>query len=196
MTNMQVETYQIEAQTCDDANQAMQDGLAMDMIERLGLAGQKKLLNAHTGTRMAFKVMSKLEFNVFETLFPNKTKLKDFSSEVIPVKALAAIDKAVESGAFCRIEIWHSTEMPDPVAVGMIGSPHPQSWDADYVNVTSRHLICRWADALLPFDTLITYARKKFMSSNKRLYNQQVAEYSAKLVALADECDEKFDGRG
>jgi hypothetical protein len=192
---MQVEDYKIEVKCVDDANQAMQDGVAMELIERLGLDGQKKLLNPATGSRSTFKMMMKLEFNVFETLFPNKTNLKEFKSEAIPVKALQAIDEAVQSGVYQRIEIWWSEEMTDPLAVGVIGQSNPQPWNADYIDVKSRHLICRWADALIPFDRLITMARKKFESSRRHELKKIIASYTADFNGLDDEIDSKFEGR-
>lgn len=146
---MKIETYEIEEINSSEASVMAADGESAELIEKLGLAGQRELINPESGTRFQYPRMTKLQTLVFETCFPVKTKLDAFRHEIIPLRVL-------QVAAFCRdfqqtafLEVWH-TAIPkqDPILVG-----RKESYSSE------NYLLARWGDSLDTFEQLIEKAR-------------------------------------
>jgi len=171
---MKIETYEIEEINSSEASTMAADGAAIELIEKLGLAGQQTLLNPETGTRFQYPRLTKLQTLIFKTCFPAATKIDQFKHELIPLRVL-------QVAAFCRdfpqtayLEIWHS-EIPkqDPILVG-----RKERWNNE------EYLLARWGDSLPTFDELIVKARPileaKYKANVNKLRNK-LAEMESSL---------------
>lgn len=146
---MQIETYEIEEVNSSEAASMAADSEAIELIEKLGLTGQKGLVNTDTATRFIYPVMTNLQVLVYGACFPQKCSIESFAHEVIPVRVL-------QVAAFCRdfpqtkyLEVWH-TAIPkkDPVLVGRETSYSGRNY-----------LLARWGDSLESFEALTAKAQ-------------------------------------
>lgn len=146
---MKIETYEIEEIKNSELSTMAADSEAIELIEKLGLAGQKQLLNPETASRFPYPALTKLQELVFTCLFPQKTTLHEFGNEIIPLRVL-------QVAAYCRdfkqtfwLEVWHSAiAKQDPILIGRSGQ-----WSGQ------QYLLARWGDALLTFEELVIKAR-------------------------------------
>ena len=195
---MQIEEYRIEELGSEEMANLAADGNAAMLIERLGLTGQKALVNSTTGTRCPFRRMTNIEDMVFRELFPEITEISKFDSEIIPVRVLELAGEAMDSGKFLKLEVWHSqTRKDDPVLVGVVGKMAPQTWDANYVTREASYLIARWGKALLPFDQLQSEAITTWEAIQRSELAKEIDNATLKLKRLADTAKARFfSGRG
>jgi len=154
---MEIETFEIEDAT-SEASQMANDATALELIEQLGLEGQKKLSNKDTLTRVAYQEMTAEEYFVYKALFTMTADVKNYSAGIIPVRVLQVAAHALQSNMFLKVEVWYpaTARIDDPVLAGFIG---PNSYTGQW------YKLARWGKALLPFDKLITEAievRRKF----------------------------------
>lgn len=100
--------------------------------------------------------ISQLELYVYETLCPNKTKLKDYK-HIIPKRVLEAYVKCKDflkaQGTGDKIYVWTDTN-PDPI---LIAQPN---WNESY-------LIGRWGLELQDFPTLLKRAKEKIIADRQ-----------------------------
>ncbi len=190
---MQIETFEIEEVNSSEAAQMAADSTAIELIEKLGLNGQKKLTNTETATRQTFKRMTLLEIEVYTILFPERDKLADFATEIIPVRVLETADKAIQLGQFYKLEVWHSrTRKDDPLLIAYTGTPSPQTWDSNYHHDTGRFLLARWGDALLPFSDLVSEAKKAWIATRAQALKKKKRDVEFEIENLQSDADAGF----
>lgn len=189
---MQIETYKIEEVT-GQLDEMAADGEANELIEILGLVGQKKLIDTKTSTRVAFRRMTEVEKDVYELLFPEKSDVLKFDTEIIPVRVLEILRDAKDLNQFITFEVWHSrTKKEDPILVGIAGERQPQTWNQNYISVSARFLIARWGDALLPFEKLCEQAKRLWVAKEKLAATEAIQDGQKKLANVELEADKKF----
>lgn len=147
---MKVETYEI-TETSSDGTVDMLDEQAVALVNKLGLDGQKKLVeNSGTGTKilLPYQEMATNERHVYELLFPQKTTVEVYESGPIPLRVLQVI--AFAKDLFDKLEVWcpSTRAKDDPILVGRKGD----QWSG------KRYLLARWGDALKPFPELVKEA--------------------------------------
>lgn len=172
---MKVETYEIENSLQSDASAMAQDSEAVELIERLGLTGQKRLVNKETATRNPYRVMTEHERAVFEALMPEKTGLSDYSDDCLPLRVLQVAAHAKDCGLFERIEVWHpaaATYRDDPLLVGRV---QVSSYEYKY------HLLARWGRELMPFEQLEAMAVKVLRELRVNELKSILSEVSAHI---------------
>lgn len=189
---MQIESFKIEVKT-EELDQIAQDVNAIELIESLGLVGQQKLVNHKEQTRVAFRKMTLVEIDVYSLLFPEKSKVEEFETEIIPIRVLSLLKEAKDSEFFIKFEVWHSrTKKEDPILVGVTGKLDPQTWNQNYITNTQHWLIARWGDALLPFDALREQAKKLWIAKETYALQCYIQDKQQKLSLLAQEAEVKF----
>lgn len=190
---MEVELYNVEEIASSDASAMAADATAIELIERLGLSGQKKLVSEKTATRQTFKRMTRVDELVFKTLFPESSRVEEFESEAMPLRVLEALETAKANNQFGRFEVWHSrTRKDDPVLVGLTGEANPQPWDAFYFNATGSFLIARWGEALEPFAKLLKDAKAAWIADRKSKAKRQIAKAELALKTLDEDAELMF----
>lgn len=112
-------------------------------VEELGLEGQKQLAKPDKSP-IPFPKMKSTEYRVYETLCPNKTEVKKYSSNTIPLRVLSLIALAQREEYFAGIEIWDDDTKPDPIAVGFTDA-------SAYAERKNYYIIARWGDELRSF---------------------------------------------
>lgn len=189
---MQIELYKVEEVKGELDNLAA-DANACELIDKLNLAGQKKLVDTKTMVRVAFRRMTEVENKVYSLLFPEQTRVEKFDTEIIPIRVLEALQEATDTKQFTACEIWHSrTRKEDPILIGLIGEKNPQTWNPDYMNITGRFLIARWGEALLPFEKLLEQAKKLWLNKEQVSIKRQIAEYEERLSSLKEQAEIDF----
>jgi hypothetical protein len=154
---MKIETYECEELRGSEATTMAADAEAIELIEKLGLEGQRKLANPDTCTREPYREMTKLELFVWSSVCPEKTEVTQYRLSPIPLRVLQVIAYARELGIYTRLEVWHPKQVKeDPILVGV---PNNEQWSS------KRHLIARWGDVLVPFAELQERA-KEVMARN------------------------------
>lgn len=169
-----VETYEIEEIKGEAETMAI-DHEAIEIVERLGLEGQKTLSNKVTVTRMPYPEMTDDQEFVFSILFPEKQKIEEYDSGIIPIRVLQVIAFCKDNHFFDSLRIWHSAKRKDkdPVLVGYIKDKETSWREKSYV-------LARWGDALLPFEELM--AQAKVIAYGK--LKMSVAQVKSKVNSL------------
>lgn len=174
---MKVETYEVEQENTEIAQLAA-DGESAMLIEKLGLNGQKTLMNTDTGTMLPYRLITKEENAVFSTLFPIKTRIEEYKSGPIPVRVLqvAAFVKELGRSDMKILEVWHPEDAKDdPVLVA-----REESWRGTI------YLLARWGQALLSFDELREKAVEKLKAVCVGKLKKARAEVESELAHVED----------
>jgi hypothetical protein len=155
---MLVETYECQ-ETASEPIEACQE--AVEIMEKLGLAGQKELLRKDeldVVRRLPYREMTADEQFVYGMLCPVKAKLKDYRSSPIPLRVLQVAAHAEQAMQFRELIVWDrgTAAEKDPVLVGMkpseIASQREYSWyDRPFI-------LARWGDELEAFVVLLKRA--------------------------------------
>ena len=166
---MQVETFEL-VETDNITGQPECEAEAMELIEMLGLEGQKKLFGKKEDTgeavRCPYRVMSANERFVYENLLPVKTHLQKYESGCIPLRVLQVASHAKDIFPF--LEVWHTADKRDPVLTG-----RKEKYGNEYF------ILARWDDVLEPFAKLEARAVKLF----REAYKSKIKEIQAKVTA-------------
>lgn len=174
---MQIETYEVpEVAACDGTVESEAEAVAL--IERLGLEGQRELLNpTKKQERCPYRKMTAEEFKVYEVILSNKTPLKKFSDGPIPLRVLQVAAHAQE--LFDHVYVWHApnADIKDPLLVGINGAC------ADYGD-RQYFLLARWGDVLLPFAELRALAAKLWAEKLRVKFSKIMAEAKARLESV------------
>jgi len=157
---MKVETYEVEEIKGEFGVMAA-DSESLDIIEKLGLEGQKRLSNPDTATRQPYRTITQLESNVFAVLFPARTEISKYDMEPIPLRVLQVAAYAKDANLFKRLEIWHpeSPRDKDPLLIGVGRGEY--DWQDRFF------LLARWGDALLTFDEMAEKARQIWLKRTR-----------------------------
>lgn len=188
---MQVETYEIE-DASSEASAMANDVVALELIEKLGLAGQKRISNPDTVTRIPYRVMEAREMLVYKALCDADQKLEDYSADAIPLRVLQVAALAKESAMFGQLRVWYPQEarIDDPLLVGVIKTRmYPD--DEKYASLTKDtfYLLARWGKTLLPFEELEQMAVKFCRARRSSQIKKAIVEANTAL-AVAQETDD------
>lgn len=188
---MLVETFEVEESTDEMALMAA-DSEGMELIEKLGLEGQKSLSNADTVERFQYRKMTKDEALVYGAVCPKKTPIKSYCDELIPLRVLQ-VAAHVDATGFCNegIMVWHpeNGDIKDPVLVGL---RKVRTGPGEYSYNIEQYRLARWGAELPSFDELRTMAKKFWIGSTRA----KLAKCKAEIEASERTIDalEKFDG--
>jgi hypothetical protein len=193
-TTMQVETFEAVEQTTDTG--VAFDAEAVELIERLGLDGQRALLvQRETGgdtvtVRSPYRVMTAEEQRVYGVLCPEQTALEKYESSAIPLRILQVAAHATDF--FEKIEVWHPTERvdDDPVLVG-VKFGEKNSWGG---RPETRYLLARWGAVLLPMDDLRVMAAKALRRKWEAKSQQAISEAEVFLASIDAQIERHLSG--
>lgn len=187
-SKVQFESFLVDSAEAPDPTE---EALALELTEKLDLAGQRSL-QQRTGTAIVpFREMTNEELIVYSLLCPQRSGLREFDMDPIPLRALELIDRALALGTspidgpsvpfFKRIQIWHPKRIQDdPLVVGCTGA-------SDYER-NRLYLIARWGACLLEWPDLVKAAcTAQVARLTKPLEELTVAINSARAGTLPDE---------
>jgi hypothetical protein len=185
---MKVETYEIEEVTGELGVMAA-DSEAIELIEKMGLAGQQALMNPTTETRLPYRVLTRLERNIFGVMFPAHTELRQYDRGPIPLRVLQVAAHCNEQGFFTRIEVWHPEDgrEKDPLLIGLRKNP-------EYEWMTTPHLLARWGDALPSMEELAVKAKKIWITIRQAQLRKILREVERDIDVLAVDAEIGFAG--
>ena len=174
---MKIETYEQEQQTTD-ISQLAADGEYAILVEQLGLNGQKIFLD-HDGEPSSpvfpYPRLTEEQKRVFEYHCPIKTKLKEYRSEVIPVRVLQVASHAESCQFLKTLWVWHPKDARlDPVLIGTTGQ-----YDSD------PYLLARWGLVWKEFNQL----KEEAIEGWKRLRMTKLAEAKREI----EDCERKLE---
>lgn len=171
---MEVETYEIEETTTEGKPPEEVEAVAIQMIEEMGLDGQKKLLAGpedEVGTRIPYPIMKASEKAVYEQICTSKADLVDYSAGIIPLRVLQVAAHARD--IFEGLEVWYpDIHDPDPILVGK-RKPPGRTYGQEYF------LLARWGEVLEPFEELAAKAEKLLKDDWKNRAETKLAEIKA-----------------
>ena len=175
---MQVETYEV-AELIGEQLEDISSPEAIELIEQLGLDGQKELLSVRevgdgdsVVVRNPYQVMTEEEQRVLQLCFPIETPLRDYSASAIPLRVLQVAAHAQQCPNIKRIVVWHPKDaMTDPVLVGFESESR---FKAGRV-----YKLARWGEALLPFEELRAMAQRNLEASLRNSISKGIAELEA-----------------
>jgi len=180
---MQIETFEVESAS-SLASEMANDAVANELIEKLGLKGQKKAMNGDTITRNPYRVMDAHEMVVYKTLCPKSCPMEEYSIDAIPVRILEAANKAVECGLYAKFEIWYPAEarIDDPILVGIIKNWRQSGdykWSDDIF-----HIIARWGKVLPSFEQCEAIATDMLRKNKKAHLVKAIAKAKMELETI------------
>lgn len=155
------------------------DAAALELIEKLGLTGQQKIMNRETVTRVPYRVMEEQEFHVYKALCPRACKIEDYELDPIPVRVLQVAAHAKALDFFKRIEIWcpnPAVFKDDPLLVGIESRKNEHGWANDHF-----YLLARWGRVLRPFEELIPLATEAMRKMRLGKLREIVSECEAAI---------------
>ena len=162
---MLVETYEVE-ESKDEMALLAADSEAMELINKLGLDGQKSLSDADTDTRFPYRKMTREEGLVYGLLCPVKTPIEKYRDGLIPLRVLQVAAYAKETDFLDSITVWHpeNADIKDPV---LVGSKKVKTGPGEYQYNTELYLLARWGAELPSFDEMRKLAVKMWVNTSK-----------------------------
>lgn len=147
---MQIKTYEIEEIKSSEAATMAADAESIELVNKLGLEGQKALANPQTETRFPYQLMSSRETLIFGLCFQKRTRLSQYRDGIVPLRVLqvAAYCKECDFPGAAYMEVW-STSIPkeDPILVCRSSEYH-----------SDNYLLARWGESLKSLDELAAQA--------------------------------------
>ena len=145
MSAMLVETFEVTEVDCTGVPEV--EAEALEIIEKLGLEGQKKLVTKDESgveSRCPYRKMTAEEKFIYQTLCPTESTLHDFADSPIPVRVLQVAAHAVD--LFDDVLVWsaENADVKDPVLVGRNGSYGNHEF----------FMLARWGEVLEPLSNL------------------------------------------
>ena len=179
---MQIETY-LQENCSTEAAILAEDSEHKDLIESLGLNGQKRLREAASDNIIPFPIMTKEEYLVYTLCFPEKSSPDNFLTETIPTRVLRLLKFVKDQNLFSDLVICstESATVVDPVLIGIINIKHPTH---NFTDRTNYYLLARWGNSLLPFTKLLKQARTNGIIKRRAAINKIKG-----LIALAEAQD-------
>lgn len=184
---MQIETYEIEEIQGELGTMAA-DSESIELIDKLGLSGQKELCDKDTDTRFPYPVMSEKEALVYGVLFPEKTAVENYKSGIIPLRVLQVVAHVKQFDFIKRIEVWHPADARDKDPVLVAISKHPQyDWSSG-----PTYILARWGDALKTIDELSVKARKIWAAKTRADLTDIQGRVASELASLDAAAESAF----
>lgn len=186
---VQVQTYECEETVAEHVEC---ESAAVELIEQLGLAGQRDLLARHAGAdgdttkRCPYRKMEADEQFIYRQLCPQRGTLEKYSAGPIPLRVLQVAAHAKSLNFFETLEVWarESAAVDDPVLVG-IHKPAGASWGRELF------ILARWGEALDELPAMMKSATAAWLRKAKAKVaadRTALREFESKLV------DVDFDG--
>ena len=170
------------------------DAEAQELIAKLGLAGQSRLINPDTVTRLPYRAMEAREMLVYRALCDASKKLEEYDVDAIPVRILQVAATAKDCSMFTELQVWYPREarIDDPLLVGVRKAhpypDHPEKWMREITNDTF-FLLARWGKTLLPFEQLEAMAVKMHRTHRVSQLKKAIQEATLAL-SVAQETDD------
>lgn len=160
MATMQVETYEVPEISYEGEPEC--EAEAMELIERLGLDGQKALVSSdgQAKARCPYRKMTAEEAWVYGKLLTKQTPIDKYSDGPIPLRVLQVAAHAVD--LFDEVVVWHpeNADIKDPILVG-------KRKDKQSSYNVEQFLLARWGDVLEPLAKLKIAAAEAYRSKVK-----------------------------
>jgi hypothetical protein len=178
---MEVQTFECE-ETAAETPEIAEEARAL--IEKLDLDGQRELSKPKNETpgnaRNPFRKMTAEEVFVYGQICPQKTSLREFKEEPIPVRVLQVAAYAKELDVFKELVIWHRTSpaVLDPVLVGMMVNPKRSWLDGD------PFILARWGEVLEEFPALVKSALELWRAAVSEKLATAKSEIDSALAGL------------
>ena len=144
-----------------------------ELVEKLGLEGQRQLCSAAPTSPIPFPHMNKEMIRVYEVLCPSKMLIKDYNKTTIPTRVLEIAGLCFMKEYFGKIEIWYDDKAPDPIVVGCDGE--------------DKYILARWAAEIEEYAVL----RKKAIERKSR---EMKAKLEQSLYEARTALDRGIDG--
>jgi hypothetical protein len=178
MAAMLVETFEVTETYSDGSVEC--EAEALELIEKLGLVGQKKLVTRggdDAETRIPYRKMKSDEALIYKAICPETSKLASFSDSAIPVRVLQVAAHAV--CLFDEVLVWHAknADVKDPVLVGRNAATAERGWTEEL------YILARWGEELLPLDELAVIGGKIIKASRLAALRGLVAKAQAAIAA-------------
>jgi hypothetical protein len=188
-SGIQIETFEVEDASVSEATTMATDAAAIELIEQLGLTGQKKLVNGNTVTRLPYRAMEAQEALVYQAICDSKAKVEDYSGEAIPLRVLQVIAHAKSTELFARLEIWFPKEykIDDPVLVGVkqeVRNPTYPTWTTDVY-----YILARWGKCLLSLEQMEAIA----MDLHRKARVAKLTSLAVQVKQALEETKESLD---
>lgn len=178
---MKVETYEVEERPPEPQIEVE----AIELIEKLGLNGQKTLVNPATGPAQTipYKELSKSESVVFKEIFSKQEEVKEYSEGVMPVRVLQVAAHGID--LFDKVQVWHRKEGAKDAA--LIGIEGPYSREKYF-------LLARWGDSLLDYPALVQEARVTLRADYEKQIKDCIDKCQSKLRDLDSIVEDRIKG--
>lgn len=188
-----VETFeQLETSVGPDGTMEPEcDERALELIDKLGLTGQKELNTPRSGDsphRLPYREMTDLEHKVYEALCDRCVKANEYKAGPIPVRVLEVMESTRDMFDMLEIRYVGSSADKDPVLIGVRTDPSA-TWRQH------RFLLARWGEELQPFDTLFKKAARAKRELHVSKLTEIEAAVTARLAFLKDEPDASIVSR-
>lgn len=180
---MLVETYEITE--LDSTGKVECEQEAIELIDKLGLDGQCKLVNGEGDeqTRCPYAKVTKEQKRVIKSVCPEETKLYDYADGLIPLRVLQVAAHGKE--IFDQLYVWHpeNADEKDPYLIGA-------QTNVGKYNSTEYYLLARWGAELLPWSEMKAKAAEKIRQLRRAALQTVAAKAKAEVAALDDMGDE------
>lgn len=176
----------VESYECDEtfAEQPEESVEAMELIEKLGLTGQKSRLRKDDSdvTRNPYRVIRADERFAYAIICPKMVLLKDYYAGPIPLRILQIASHASEFFPHMKVMYQPETVVKDPVLIGSSDhytfSSSPNSTD---------HILARWGDELESFPVLLAraleIARRSVIQEAERFLSIAKSATDSEIIA-------------
>ena len=181
---MQIEEYLVE----DQELETILDGDKLEewkeKCEEMGLEGQLKLCQ-EGASPIPFRIMSKEEQRVYNTLLTSHCAVKEFASEMIPLRVLSLIALAEKEQYFYGVSVWYSEMDKDPIVIGK----------QEEVYNSPLFLIARWGEELESFVILKQRAIEKAVATKKSQLTECIDKATGLLQNLETHVAAEMEGK-
>ena len=171
---MEIETFEV-AELNPDTLEFEDMDKAIELINDLGLEGQKKLINKDDEgvTLCPYRQMTAEEQFGYTRFLTTHDKVEEYSAGPIPIRVLQVLSHAKTLGIFSHFSIWHSIGDPDPV---LLAKPSGETeWNSVW------YILARWGSELAPFKEL-----------KEKAAIMHLAEVKNELVLIRSKVEDKL----
>lgn len=170
---MLVETFECEETATESPEMCAE---AQELIDSLGLTGQKAMTAPATERRIPYRLMTADEKFVYSQLCPLSTALSGYKQSPIPLRVLQVAAHAKQSGFFEKLVVWDraSVASKDPVLVGY----EVDRYDAE------PYILARWGEHLEEWPALVKQAIATWRQNVKDYANDCIRKSKAYLETI------------
>lgn len=143
------------------------------IVDQLGAEGQAKLISGENKSMLPFPIMKEAEATIYSDVLNRKEDYKQFSAEAIPLEGLSLIALAEKEEYFEKIEIWYSTENPDPLIIGKKYTTESDK-EKGYDWNMAKYLIFQWGEKIKTLEQLLPFWEKYHRDKAKMEYEEKI----------------------